>query len=92
MNQIELQNYLDETLRLRQQLEFVSQMVSLQGSGESLEKRVLQQERTLKILQKDNQELQQNLANIDQTTRIYKVKYEDAAKQNERLENELISQ
>ncbi|KAM3133249.1 hypothetical protein pb186bvf_014677 [Paramecium bursaria] len=78
--EIELQNYQEETIRLRQQLEYVQQIIDLSQQGETIEKKYLQQEKTLQILHKDNTQLNQQLLALENQLKGLKNKLEEQAK------------
>ncbi|CAD8051783.1 unnamed protein product [Paramecium primaurelia] len=88
--EIELKNYIDETLRLRQKLEYNEQMIAIQSSAEPLEKQILHLEKTIKVLQRDNIELNSKQLNNDVITSKLQIQLEESLKQNEKQLNEII--
>ncbi|CAD8148051.1 unnamed protein product [Paramecium octaurelia] len=88
--EIELKNYIDETLRLRQKLEYNEQMIAIQSSAEPLEKQILHLEKTIKVLQRDNIELNSKQLNNDVITSKLQVQLDESIKQNEKQLNEII--
>ncbi|CAD8062062.1 unnamed protein product [Paramecium sonneborni] len=89
--EIELKNYIDETLRLRSKLEYNEQMIAVQSSAEPLEKQILHLEKTIKILQKDNQEYNSKQLNNDFITSKLQIQLEETLKQNEKQFKEIIN-
>ncbi|CAD8069493.1 unnamed protein product [Paramecium sonneborni] len=88
--EIELKNYVDETIRLRSKLEYNEQMIAIQSSAEPLEKQIMHLEKTIKVLQKDNQELNSKQLNNDIITSKLQIQLEECLKQNEKQLNDII--
>ncbi|CAK59902.1 unnamed protein product (macronuclear) [Paramecium tetraurelia] len=79
--EIEVQNYGEENQRLREKLEYYQSIVDLRSSKEPLEKKIIQYEKTYKIIHKDNQELLNQIKQLENQNKQQKQKIEQLNKE-----------
>ncbi|CAD8113771.1 unnamed protein product [Paramecium sonneborni] len=79
--EIEILNYGEENQRLREKLEYYQSIVNLRTNKEPLEKKIIQYEKTYKIIHKDNQELMNQIKQLENQNKQHKQKIEQLNKE-----------
>ncbi|CAD8117850.1 unnamed protein product [Paramecium sonneborni] len=79
--EIEVQHYGEENQRLREKLEYYQSIIDLRSSKEPLEKKIMQYEKTYKIIHKDNQELMNQVKLLENQNKQHKQKIEQLNKE-----------